>query len=44
MIENIIHVFPSISLVHVPTYNLVDWQELLLMSSCHHIIANSSFS
>jgi hypothetical protein len=38
-------IFPSITIVHVPTFKLQDWQELILMSCCHHhIIANSSFS
>jgi len=37
--------FPDIVMIHVPEFQLSDWEELVLMSTCHHhIIANSSFS
>ena len=32
-------------MIHAPEFQLSDWEELVLMSTCHHhIIANSSFS
>lgn len=45
MIDKLVKKYPFISIIHVPNYNLEDWEELVLMSCCNHnIIANSSFS
>lgn len=44
MISELYREFPMLNFIAIST-NLVDWQQLLIMSNCHHhIIANSSFS
>lgn len=44
MINNIKNLYPELKLIQY-SYNIPDWEQLLLMSLCNHnIIANSSFS
>lgn len=43
-LEEIKHIYPDINFIKVPD-NIVDWEQLLIMSLCNHfIIGNSTFS
>ena len=44
VIEYLHNIYPTVEFIHVPNH-IEDWEQMLLMSCCHHnIMANSSFS